>query len=102
MIIFIRLLAFCFPAIQEEIIAILITIILGCSLLSPAHILWINLVTDTFPALALGVELEERNLMARVSRDNNTPLLGKSQWLTVGFIGLYESLITLSGLYDWN
>lgn len=59
------------------------------------HILWINLVTDTFPVLALGVKPEKRNLMARVPRDSKVPLLDKSQWLTVGFIGLCDGLITL-------
>ena len=59
------------------------------------HILWINLVTDTFPALALGVEPEERNLIFRAPRGSKAPLLGKAQWFTVGFISLWESLITL-------
>ena len=71
-----------------EAIAILIATILGWSLLSPVHILWINLITDTFTTLALGVEPEERNLMSRAPRDSKAPLLGKAQWFIVGFIGL--------------
>src|SRR5690554_8139487 len=38
-----------------EVIAVLTATIFGWHLLAPIHILWINLVTDTFPALALGI-----------------------------------------------
>ena len=65
-------------------------------LLLPIHILWINLVTDTFPALALGVEPAEGNLMAKKPRDSREPLFGKKQWVTVAFIGLIEGLLTLA------
>ena len=79
-----------------EVIAILLATILGWRLLSPIHILWINLVTDTFPALALGVEPAEGNLMAKKPRDSREPLFGKKQWVTVAFIGLIEGLLTLA------
>ncbi|MCI0502381.1 MAG: cation-translocating P-type ATPase, partial [Fusobacteria bacterium] len=79
-----------------EVIAILLATILGWHLLSPIHILWINLVTDTFPALALGVEPAEGNLMAKKPRDSREPLFGKKQWVTVAFIGLIEGLLTLA------
>lgn len=78
-----------------EVLAILTATILGWKLLSPIHILWINLVTDTFPALALGVEPGERNIMSRPPRDGRKPLLGRKEWLSIGFMGAAEALLTL-------
>lgn len=39
--------------------------------LLPVHLLWINLVTDTFPAIALGVEPAERDVMSHEPRGKN-------------------------------
>ena len=43
----------------SEILSIFVATLLGFTILKPVHILWINLITDTFPALALGMEEEE-------------------------------------------
>ena len=41
---------------MSEVISIFVATILGFTILKPVHLLWINLVTDCFPALALGME----------------------------------------------
>ena len=43
----------------SEVIAIFVATLFNFVILSPIHLLWINLITDTFPALALGVEPED-------------------------------------------
>ncbi len=52
----------------SEVVAIFTATLLGFTILSPVHLLWINLVTDTFPALALGMEKPERDIMKRQPR----------------------------------
>ena len=78
-----------------EVIAILIATIAGWHLLSPVHILWINLVTDTFPAIALGMEPAEVDIMARKPRDKRIPFLHKRDWLGILLIGAFEALLAL-------
>ncbi len=64
-------------------------------LLAPIHILWINLVTDTFPALALGLEPTEGNVMNSPPRDPNVPLIDKRLWTAIGITGMIEAVLTL-------
>ena len=78
-----------------EVIAILTSTIIGWRLLAPVHILWINLVTDTFPALALGAEPAEPDVMEREPRDSREPLLGVRDWVRIVFVGAVEAMVTL-------
>ncbi len=52
-------------------------------ILRPVHILWLNLVTDSFPALALGFEPGEINAMKQPPRPPEEPLLTTKRWITV-------------------
>lgn len=59
-----------------EIIALFFGILLGWpTLLRPVHILWVNLVTDTFPALALGVDNDNRHVMEQKPRRTEEHIL---------------------------
>jgi len=69
--------------------------IIGWRMLAPVHILWINLVTDTFPALALGVEPAESDVMQRPPRDSQAPLLSGRDWLRIAVVGAAEALAAL-------
>lgn len=52
----------------SEVLSIFGATVLGFTILKPVHILWINLLTDTFPALALGMEDAEKDVMKRDPR----------------------------------
>ena len=52
-----------------EVLAIFCATLLGFTILEPVHLLWINLITDCFPALALGMEKAERDIMKRRPRE---------------------------------
>lgn len=89
-----------------EVIAIFIATIIGFTLLEPVHLLWINLITDTFPALALGLEKPESDIMKRKPRPSNEGIFANGLALNVVLHGLFVALITLSaylvGNYMYN
>jgi Ca2+-transporting ATPase len=71
--------------------------------LLPLQILWINLVTDGLPALALSVERPERDVMARPPRRSSESLLGDGMLLHVGWVGLLIAAVALGlGLWGWH
>lgn len=63
--------------------------------LLPLQILFVNIVTDVFPALALGIGRENRVLMQRPPRSPNQPLLSHSDW---GRVVRYALLMTMTVL----
>ncbi len=74
----------------------------GLSLpLLPVHILWINLVTDGLPGLALGVERAERNVMRRPPRPPSESIFAHGLWQHVLLVGLLMGGIPL-GLGIWG
>ncbi len=85
-----------------EVLSILTATLAGWTLLRPVHILWINLVTDTFPALALGVEPAEPDVMSRVPRDSKEPFFNGVTWVRILLVGLVEALLTLSAYLIGN
>jgi len=81
-----------------EVIALFIATMLGWQLFRPVHILWINLVTDTFPALALGVEPAEGDVMSQKPRNSKAPFFNKKMWFEILTHGVVEGGIAL-GVY---
>ena len=81
----------------SEIFVVGIAIFSGLPLpLLPIHILWINLVTDGLPALSLGLEPGEQDIMLRQPRANNEGLLTKARWARMILEGLILSAATLT------
>ena len=70
--------------------------------LIPLQILWINLVTDGLPALALGVEPPERNIMRRKPHDPKASIFGGGLGVHVVWVGLLMGVLCLlGGEYSW-
>ncbi len=81
---------------MSEVISIFVsTLLLGTPLLLPVHLLWINLVTDCFPALALGVEKAEPNVMKRKPRKSKAGIFADGMGVDVLYQGLMISLLVL-------
>lgn len=78
-----------------EVMALFVATFMGWTILEPIHILWINLVTDTFPALALGVEAAEKDVMKHAPRGRKTHLLSGGVLTSIIYQGIYEGGITL-------
>ncbi|MDO8785416.1 MAG: cation-translocating P-type ATPase [Syntrophales bacterium] len=68
--------------------------------IQPIHILWINLVTDGLPALALSVEPEERNVMKRPPRHPQETIFSHGLGAHAIWVGLLMAGVTLS-LQAW-
>ncbi len=85
-----------------EIVAIFLGIALGLgSPLTPIQILWVNLVTDGLPALALGVEPAEPGVMNRRPRNPRQSIFGGGLGLNIVWQGFMLGLLTL-GVYWWG
>ena len=68
--------------------------------LLPLHLLWINVVTDGLPALALVVDPTEADVLQRPPRHPDEPLLGRAQWHYIIATGLLQATATL-GVFVW-
>lgn len=82
-----------------EVVAIFLATLMNFTILKPVHILWINLLTDTFPALALGVEPAEKDLMKRPPRDPKEGILANGMAWNVLYQGVMVALITLAAFF---
>ena len=68
--------------------------------LLPLHLLWINVVTDGLPALALVVDPPEEDVLQRPPRHPDEPMLGRAQWRFIVTTGLLQAAMTL-GVFVW-
>ena len=84
-----------------ELTVMLVAAIVGLPLpLLPLHLLWINVVTDGLPALALVMDPTDEDVLQRPPRRPDEPMLGRAQWNYVVLIGLLEATATLS-VFIW-
>ena len=78
-----------------EVIAVFVASILGVTLLQPTHLLWINLITDAFPAIGLGMEQGEADIMQRPPRSSKEGLFANGVGLNCAIQGTALAVITL-------
>ena len=78
-----------------EVLAVFSATLMGFSILKPVHILWINLITDTLPAVALGMEEAEKDVMERPPRDRKESIFADGLGFDIAFQGLVIAVITV-------
>lgn len=83
----------------SEVVSIFTATILGFTILKPVHILWINLITDCFPALALGMEKGEHNIMKRKPRSSKDGIFAGGVGFDVAYQGVLVSIVTLAAYF---
>lgn len=81
-----------------EVLTLFMMTMLNWSIFAPVQILWINLVTDTFPAIALGVEKGEKDIMQKKPRGSKSNFLSNGVGPSIIYQGILEGLLTL-GVY---
>ena len=84
---------------MSEVISIFVATLLGFTVLKPVHLLWINLVTDCFPALALGMERAEPDVMRRKPRDAKAGVFAGGMGVDVAYQGLLVSALVLASYF---
>ena len=80
----------------SEVICVFAATTMGFTILGPAHILWINLVTDSLPALALGMEPGEQDAMKQPPRSAKAGIFSGGVGFDIAYQGFLVSLITLA------
>ena len=79
-----------------EIVTIFMGLVLGLkSPLLAIQLLWINLVTDSFPAIALGLEPEEKDIMSRQPIDKRKGIFADGLWNKIIVEGIMIGMLTL-------
>ena len=80
---------------MSEVISIFFATLLGFTILKPVHLLWINLVTDCFPALALGMEEAEPDIMERNPRDAKAGIFSDGMGFNIAYQGIMVSALVM-------
>ncbi|KAJ7063132.1 Ca-transporting ATPase [Mycena amicta] len=84
-----------------EVVSIFLTVLLGMpEALIPVQLLWVNLVTDSLPATALGFNPPDHSIMRVPPRDSREPLVGKWLFFRYMVVGMYVGCATVFG-YAW-
>ncbi|MBW7572191.1 cation-translocating P-type ATPase [Caproiciproducens faecalis] len=83
----------------SEVLSIFVATLLGFVILKPVHLLWINLITDCFPALALGMEKGERDLMQRSPRNSRDGIFAGGLGTDVAYQGILVTMVTLAAYF---
>ncbi len=83
----------------SEVLTIFVATLLGLTVLEPVHLLWINLITDCFPALALGMEKGEDNIMRRAPRSSKDGIFANGMGIDVAWQGIMVSVVTLAAYF---
>ncbi len=79
----------------SEVVALFVATLMNLKLFSPIHILWINLITDTFPAIALGMEKAENDIMAKPPRDPKEGIFANKLGVRIIYQGVIIAILTL-------
>ena len=82
-----------------EVLIIFFASILNFTILTPVHLLWINMVTDTLPGLALGMERAEGELMKRKPRAKNESIFANGTGAGMLWQGVYLAAIEILAYY---
>ena len=83
----------------SEVIGVFAATMLGFTLLKPVHLLWINLITDSLPALALGMESGEKDAMKRPPRNSKDGIFAGGVGFDIMYQGLLVAILTLAAYF---
>ena len=78
-----------------EVLAVFSATLMGFTILKPVYILWINLITDTLPAIALGMEEAEKDVMERPPRSRKESIFADGLGFDIAFQGLVIAAMTV-------
>ena len=82
-----------------EVIIMFVASLLNFTLLTPVHLLWINMVTDSLPGLALGMEKAEGDVMQRKPRNSSDGIFAHGAGVDMVWQGIYLAIIELAAYF---
>ena len=83
----------------SEVLSIFFATLIGFTIFQPVQLLWINLITDCFPALALGMEKPENDIMNRKPRDSKEGIFAGGLGFAVFYQGFLVTVITVASYF---
>ena len=86
---------------MAEVFIIFLATLFGWDVLQPVHLLWINLVTDTLPAIALGVEPAEPGIMTHKPRGRQSNFFDGGVFGAIMYQGVFQTILVLA-VYGWG
>ncbi len=88
---------------MAEVLTVFLATMFGFTILKPVHLLWINLITDCFPALALGVEPAEPRIMEKKPRSSKSGIFSDGVGFDIAYQGILTTILTLVSFYigEW-
>lgn len=84
---------------MSEVLSIFFATLFGFTILHPVHLLWINLITDCFPALALGMEKGDADIMDRKPRSSKDGIFSGGLGIDVVYQGVLVTILTLAAYF---
>jgi Ca2+-transporting ATPase len=94
-----RAIRFLLSSNMAEVLAVFTATMIGFTVLRPTHLLWINLITDCFPAIALGLEGPEKDIMACRPRRKEEGIFAGGMGLDIAYQGVLIAVLTLVAYY---
>jgi Ca2+-transporting ATPase len=83
----------------SEVLSIFTATLIGFTILKPVHLLWINLVTDCLPAIALGMEKAEPDIMKRKPRSASAGIFSDGMGVNVAYQGALVTVLVLASYF---
>lgn len=84
---------------MSEVLSIFAATLMGFHILKPVHLLWINLITDSIPALALGMEKAENDIMKRKPRSTSEGVFAGGMGFDIAYQGIMVAILTLAAYF---
>ena len=94
-----KVIPFLLSANIAEVLSVFVATLIGFTIFQPVQLLWINLITDSLPALALGMEEAEGDVMKRKPRNASDGVFAGGMGLDIAFQGVIITLLVLASFF---
>ena len=94
-----KVIQFLLSANIAEVLSVFVATLIGFTIFQPVQLLWINLITDSLPALALGMEEAEGDVMKRKPRNASDGVFAGGMGFDIAFQGVIITLLVLASFF---
>lgn len=94
-----KVIQFLLSANIAEVLSVFVATLIGFTIFQPVQLLWINLITDSLPALALGMEEAEGDVMKRKPRKASDGVFAGGMGIDIAFQGVIITILVLASFF---